>query len=249
MSGEKICPVVAAIREIRGAGMDDVEQIAVIGGAEYACDEVLFAHNLRKIRLARIELSRPDLLKMRQYTAEFAARPTADVYAEASAALPSGRIQQALAALRAAIGDFFAAIESRMRVSRNINLTIPSLPDIPRNVADPVVLEHAVNALVDFIGAVNINAILREPVPDRIQKMPAFSVVKPETVVAPSPTGTSPDELLTMMKVVLAEEEKIYKYVAAVEAYHCGAINKIHEIAALLGRFCGLIATPVAGVN
>lgn len=62
------CPVVQAIKEIRGAGLykddpeESAENVIKLGGEgdEFVCDDMTFYMMARKMELARFELSKPD---------------------------------------------------------------------------------------------------------------------------------------------------------------------------------------------
>lgn len=242
--GEKVCPVVATIREIKGSAEYKRGGSAVIGGEEYCFDNAMFLYNIRKLELARLEMSRPDLttLQARPYKyrtfRDIMAEITTQANMQASHMDPMYPIELAHDAVRL----FFATLTKKITKSRDANVTIPHLDFT----GDPT---DAINALVKFVNGVNVNSLLREP-----SKHAKIQLLRPPQLVEPdldTPAGvdttaaTSPDEVITALKAALAAEEVVYTYAAAVERSDCAIAAKAAEVVAALVELTGLLKPAV----
>lgn len=242
--GEKVCPVVAAIREIKGSAEYKRGGSAVIGGNEYCFDNAMFLYNIRKLELARLELSRPDLTTLRARPYKY--RTFSDISAEIGS--HSAHLERAIGLASGAVAAFFAALTKKISQSRSANITIPHLGD---TTGDPLT---AVNALVTFVNGLNVNSLLREPLTrGKIQLLAAPS--HPEVDLSArtgveTTTATSPGEIIAALKTALAAEEAVYLHAASVESFQCAAAAKAAEVVAALSEMAVLLKpAPVAGVN
>ena len=251
-----VCPVVAAISEIRRGGIwidadedgghdDDAfpPRNRIVWGSsnpriEYA-DEVIFYIMARKLDLARFELSNPTLVRCKIKAKSMFGQigvSREDIYIHiVNTAMKRRRIYvlmthtvEIITALEQCIAAKIAAIAKK---GLHINVSLPgTIPYVDASVMyKPESCTRTANMIIDYIQHLNVNSILREPVTINMTPCDSFDTMA-LTGDVPMITASTRDEYLSEMKRVLNEELLIAQYVASIELYHCDVISRLSQV-------------------
>jgi hypothetical protein len=286
---ERLCPIVSAIREIRGGGGDGSasaggdaggdgdgstpiyfdgaeetsERVIKVGGADSAeivCDHVMFYMMSRKMALARFEMAHPEPRECAKVAAEMFRGIAGEDYETAyprivDAAISRSHLYNQFVGLIDLIGQLdefiLARVSAAAKAGKPINVSLPNIVFLPHIdqliIYRPDVLERAMNRIIDYMRALNINSILTEPVHCELEHIPRFAVLAPDmTTLIPAITGRTTDEFLEKMHAVLKHEMRVASYVAEIEKYHCDVINHMNAVYDIIKK---MITRAVAGLN
>ena len=257
------CPVVKVIREIHGAGLadEDTGRVALAwqsqsrrkrGGAEdnddgtisksVVMDEVAFYITMRKMELARFELSAPSVTACAaKYRSMF--RDTIDVtYSELYTRLVDKVVGHTMRDRFVRLIDMLGDMESLIiikadmlaRDGRAINVSLPDMcvgPSVAI-VHQPEVLCAAANIIIDYVNNIRIDSLLRTPTgPSRIPHIAAYSGPTPDmTTAVSSIVASTAAGYMAGMQKILSHEVELAMYVRDVEAYHCKVINHLGAV-------------------
>ncbi len=261
MSEDKICPVVKAIREIRGAGLcdDDDTQTVKLGGSdaqiEYVCDDVSFYITTRKMTLARFELSRPTMQEcVHKYHELFRADYTdyAAIYAHiVEHALEKKYMYRQFVQLVDLLENINQPILRRVdnlaRQGKPVNISLPDiifLPHVDQIIAyRPDILEHTINKIIDYVNRINIDSLIPSHARANIKHVGPFTAAEQlDMSISIEPIdATTPAEYMEQMNALLNHEITVAKYVNGIEKYQCMVINHMNKIY----DFCKKIMTEL----
>jgi hypothetical protein len=246
------CPVVAAIREIRGAGLykDDCEEspddVIKLGGnntdIEFVCDDMTFYMMTRRMELARFELSKPDFAQCKaKYTRMFKNIVGIDystLYTRIiNQALKKKFLYKQFVELVELIGETEQLIEIKVNSAARrgvpINISIPDIILLPH--IDQLIIYRTdilcatMNKIINYMNKINVNSLLSEPVNSNIPQIKPFAVTPPDMKTQiPEIDATDADEFLAGMKRTLEHEMAVASYIREVEKYQCGVINHVN---------------------
>lgn len=226
------CPVVKAIAELRGGWEYEETQTIKIGGSdkeEYVLDDANYYITLRKIDLARFELSRPSDEKIKKFFLEYAkfvGGTRRDIYK----AIYTGN--RYLYKQFIHLVDIIGKLENTLSVAvlrhDNLNVSIPSitfLPDIDEIILfDTFALEQTMNKIINYVNKLNIEALTGVK-KRQISEVPSFTATL-DMDVRLDATGTE----LEQMKKMLEQEVIVAAYVDKLEKYHTAVINHMNSV-------------------
>ncbi|SIP86076.1 Hypothetical protein PACV_363 [Pacmanvirus A23] len=246
------CPVVAAIKEIRGAGLysdDDSQNMIKLGGSDaevsMICDEMSFYIMVRKMDMARFELSKPNdvqcKLKYAKMFKNIAGRDYAAIYALLiDSVLKKKFMYNQFVELVNLIGKMEELIEIKVlevgKAGKSINVTIPDiflLPNIDMLIIyRPDILEATINKIIDYINKLNVNSLISTNVQTGVKLVEKFTADRPDmdTVVTKIENAYTVEEYLAKMKEILEHEMRVADYVRLVEKYQCTVINHLNSV-------------------
>ena len=231
------CPVIEAINEIRGAGINDDSGLVKVGGIDFVCDNVSFYMSLRIMDLARFKLSKPTLddciKKANKFFIDTVDKSAEEIYN--NIILNCDQFAKQIKSCIKIIDEFEKNLIKALETNTNINIAVTDLniiTDTKLLTLRPDALYSSVNGIVDYVNSINVDDIsISAGEKISIEHIEPFNAVQPgwaETIQGPS--GETPYDYLNDMKRVLDEEMEIAKYAKRVEEYHVLAIKKISEI-------------------
>jgi len=233
------CPVVKAIREIRGAGIykdefDDANLIKIGGNeaTEYICDSVKFFIMMRKMEFARYELTNAPLYNFVKKLP--VCRNYWDMYIYiVNTELDNKYIYKQfvnLIDLIHSIEKYIIAKVERLQHS-SINLSLPKLvfePDIDEVILyRPDILGAEINKLIKYMGKMNINSIIDEHIDQNIELVKIFDKKIDFNQLMPDPQKMN---VRKYAQEYMKHEEIVANHVMDVEQYHCYIINHVNDM-------------------
>lgn len=244
-----LCPVVATINEIKGAGWyaaDDSDDVVVLGGSDstqYVCDEMSFYMTTRKMDLARFELKRPSVEEYAKFYArgysEYADITYSEMYTKLiDRALKKKLLYAQFVDLVTLISDMEDLILSRVeaagRAGQSINVSLPDIILLPH--IDSIIiyradaLEKTINKIISYINKINVNSLIKDPVAINVAHVRGFDAKMESQTVIPGVHATTADEYLAGIKMMLEHEIKVAEYIRELEKYQCYVINHLNQV-------------------
>jgi hypothetical protein len=253
------CPVVETIQQIYGSGAfedeDDVGTVKLGGSdVEYVMNEMGYYMMLRRIELARFELS----------------KPTPEACAAKYKKMFSGMVGMTYSQLRVRLIDdvlgphmynqfikivdligqleelIVARADTYAKTGRAVNISLPDIiwsPHIDRLIMyDPSALEYAMGRLVDYMNKLNVNSMLKTPISARIPPPPKMATTAALSDTAQTIVGGPRVCTLDAMKEVLEQEMEVAQYVREIEKYHC----RVLAYSGTIYDFCASIVADLS---
>lgn len=241
------CPVVVAIESIRGGFYGGETQcgennLVKLGGSdsssEFICDDMTFYMMQRKMELARFELSRPDA-EQQKIKCISMFRDTSDatyyqIYVRLiDRALKKKYIYDQFVQMIDLIDEMEQLVAARVELAGRkgipINISIPNiffLPHIDQVIIyRPDVLADTINKIIDYMNNLNLNAILKTPIMNKIAHVDKFTGQLDMTARIDAVDGT-----LEGMHSALNKELEVATYIREIEKYQCGVINHVNNV-------------------
>jgi hypothetical protein len=241
------CPVVEAIKIIRGGfystetGFDD-NNLIKLGGMERVCDNTSFYIMHRRLEFARFKLSKPDFQACLDKGAMFS-RVAGLMYVQVYISLANELFKylyDQFIFMVDAIGEMEKFLALRIQIAAKsgtpLNLSLPDIIFMPHTDISilyfPHILTLTVNRVIKYINDININAIINEPLHDKIELLPAYTGpgIWAQDFQIPSITGDTSESIIASMEEVLKHEMIIAEILLNIEKYHCSAINHMGKI-------------------
>lgn len=249
----EVCPVVKAIREIKGAGLtkSSAESVIILhkiggNGAEdekHVCNEVAFYIVKKKIEFARFELSRPTIEQCHTMIESFP-KLIADAYFEIiDSTLKDRHMYTQFISVINFLGKVEEAVAEKVlqcRVEKKaLNISVPDInfANIDESIIyDPDILTKVTNDIVKFANKMNINSILDEKIATKkIDPLPPFQSARGpidmrEQIIQLRNNPQDSKEILQDMSRAIDKIISVAEYVREIEKYHILAIKKINEV-------------------
>lgn len=244
---EKICPVVAAINEIQGAGLLDEEDsriVNIVGADEPIIhDEMSFYITKRKLDFARFELSKPNAdecrIKYDKMFRDIAGRNYEQVYIYLLLQLDSRYIAEQFAKIFDIIIYTGQLIAQKIIIHPTANISIGAEPYIPQNIYSiimrPTALTICINQICRYISSLNIASIIGPDIDQNIPQLAPFkkSFDLNRSIINTDMTDKSADQCLDIIRDMLSQELEIARYVRDIELYQCDALNHLYRAYAI----------------
>ena len=236
-----LCPVVAAIREIRGGFYadrvenDNTNMIKIGGSDTRICDEMSYYIMSRMMELARFELSRPDLDQCKEFLKKYILSD--NIYNDILEKRNHNHVAEQLDALCDIISQMEEIIGGyAARNTTPLNLSLSSI-DINTNIDayNTQELKHTCDAIVDYINSLNINVLLSTPINTQIDHIAEFVAARPASVSNRDIVGNganldTPEAALKHAHDLLSRELIVARYIAEIEKYQCAIINHLGKV-------------------
>jgi hypothetical protein len=241
------CPVVVAIKEIRGgfyadeSGFGD-EFLVKLGGSDgidRVCDNVSFYVMKRKLEFARFKLSKPNQQQcVNKYHLMFDHVLKGDstyrqLYDDLADKLFHYLYDQFIAMVDV-IGEMekFIAIYIQIAAIKNmpLNLSLPDVIFLPDTdiaiMRSPKELAEVTNRVIKYMNGININAIIKDPIVTRLETVAEYEgpMIGDEVVSSVS------EDWLIKMEETLKHEMNVADVLVSVEKYHCVIINRMNDV-------------------
>jgi hypothetical protein len=265
------CPVVRAIKEIRGAGLyqdensESTDRVIKIGGnnspTELVCDEISFYIMVRKLELARFELSKPNIedcrIKYKKMFGEVVGLDYSSLYSRLiDTVLDKSHIYRQFVELINLIGELEQTIIIVVRTvgtrGTPINMSVPDMflhPHIDKLIIyRPDILSDTINKVIDYVNKLNINSILTEKITVSVAPVEKFKpkhLPSMDTIINPAENEIpSPEKFIEVMQSILGQETEVANYIGEIEQYQCYIINRVNEIYDVVRRMINGIISP-----
>lgn len=244
------CPVVRAIDEIRGGGLEDeTGHVVIVGGYTRVVDDVAFYMTARKLDFARFELSGPKADAISARHRSFFGWMFDDAGKILTDDIICARLIDKTIGRSALHDQFIEVVEMMGRLettiyertmggelSDSLNISLPEIvlqPNIDRLITyRPDVLKHTVDRLVAWVNAVNVVSISAgKSQSARVETISTPPDVMPKKIL-PSP-DTNPT--LVGMKSLLAHEMHFCAHLREIEKYHCEAVTVLGRVVERIG--------------
>jgi len=241
------CPVVVAIKEIRGgfyadeSGFSD-EFLVKLGGSdgeERVCDNVSFYVMKRKLEFARFKLSKPDQQQCEhKYHSMFDHVLYNDntyrqLYNDLADKLFHYLYDQFIAMVDV-IGEMekFIAISIQIAAIKNtpLNLSLPDVIFLPDTdiaiMRSPKELAEVTNRVIKYMNGININAIIKDPIVTRLETVTEYE----GPMISDEVINSTSEDWLIKMEETLKHEMNVTNVLVSVEKYHCVIINRMNDV-------------------
>lgn len=240
-----VCPVVAAIREIRGAGLDDIDgdggRTVIIGGHARVVDEVAFYMMTAKLELARFELSAPGPAAIARFATSHQWTTPTDTRAVYERVIRqtvgrSGLVEQ-LDAVETMLFQLAELVMTRVdqlsAEGKPIDVSIPGhMPAITPDVLyRPDLLAEVVRGLITWVDHLSIDSIIqRPPRPDGIGLSIPLTPPSPPEPKKINAVGKSSPATMADLRARHNAEMEVCELVRGVETFHCSVITALEHI-------------------